>query len=95
MPLWSRKPKTVRDITMSLSKILEGMPTDCGSCNLKPICGEVEGMRELHFGYHSRGRQVGPGQGDFRYFRVYPRHRLVRSPAGRLQADAEHQKRHH
>ena len=35
---------------MSLSKILEGMPTDCGSCNLKAICDEVEGMRELHFG---------------------------------------------
>ena len=45
-----QEAKTVRDITMSLSKILEGMPTDCGSCNLKPICDEVEGMRELHFG---------------------------------------------
>ncbi|MDO5445565.1 MAG: hypothetical protein Q4F31_08095 [Eubacteriales bacterium] len=40
----------VHDITMSLSKILDGMPTDCGSCQLKPICDEVEGMRELHFG---------------------------------------------
>ena len=40
----------VYDITMSLSKILEGMPTDCGSCQLKPICDEVEGMKELHFG---------------------------------------------
>lgn len=42
--------KQVRDITMSLTKILEGMPTDCGSCQLKPICDEVEGMKELHFG---------------------------------------------
>lgn len=42
--------KNVHDITMSLTKILEGMPTDCGSCNLKSICDEVEGMRELHFG---------------------------------------------
>ena len=42
--------KQASDITMSLSKILEGMPTDCASCNLKPICDEVEGMRELHFG---------------------------------------------
>lgn len=40
----------VFDITMSLTKILEGMPTDCGSCALKPICDEVEGMKELHFG---------------------------------------------
>ena len=42
--------KDVKDITMSLSQILKGMPTDCGSCNLKPICDEVEGMKELHFG---------------------------------------------
>ena len=42
--------KTVKDITMSLTKIMEGMPTDCGSCNLKAICDEVEGMKELHFG---------------------------------------------
>lgn len=46
----AKSAKSVTDITMSLSKILEGMPTDCGSCNLKSICDEVEGMRELHFG---------------------------------------------
>lgn len=46
----TKDAKTVHDITMSLTKILEGMPTDCGSCNLKAICDEVEGMRELHFG---------------------------------------------
>lgn len=42
--------KDVHDVTLTLSKILEGMPTDCGSCTLKPICDEVEGMKELHFG---------------------------------------------
>ena len=42
--------KDVRNITLSLSQILKGMPTDCGSCSLKPICDEVEGMKELHFG---------------------------------------------
>ena len=42
--------RDVKAITMSLSQILKGMPTDCGSCNLKPICDEVEGMKELHFG---------------------------------------------
>lgn len=46
----TKMAKTTHDITMSLSKILEGMPTDCGACSLKPICDEVEGMRELHFG---------------------------------------------
>ena len=42
--------KDVKNITLSLSQILKGMPTDCGSCNLKSICDEVEGMKELHFG---------------------------------------------
>lgn len=42
--------KTAKDILFTLSKILEGMPTDCHSCALKPTCDEVEGMRELHFG---------------------------------------------
>ena len=42
--------KKVHEITLTLSKILEGMPTDCSSCKLKPVCDEVEGMRELHFG---------------------------------------------
>ena len=46
----ARDAKTVKDITLSLTRIMEGMPTDCGSCNLKAICDEVEGMRELHFG---------------------------------------------
>lgn len=45
--------KVTKDIALTLSKILEGMPTDCGSCNLKPICDEVEGMKELHFGKES------------------------------------------
>ncbi len=42
--------KKTKDITLTLSKILEGMSTDCNSCNLKEICDEVEGLRELHFG---------------------------------------------
>lgn len=45
--------KQTKNITMTLSSILAGMPTDCGSCNLKPICDEVEGMKELHFGKES------------------------------------------
>ena len=38
------------EITKSLSKILEGMPTECGICGFKEICDEVEGLKELHFG---------------------------------------------
>lgn len=41
--------KKANDITKTLTHILDGMATDCRSCNLKPICDEVEGMRELHF----------------------------------------------
>ena len=47
--------RAVKDITMSLTKIMEGMPTDCGSCQLKPICDEVEGLKELHFGSKKKG----------------------------------------
>lgn len=46
----SKLARKVHDITMGLSKILEGLPTDCESCQLKSICDEVEGMREMHFG---------------------------------------------
>lgn len=45
--------QSARSITQSLSKIMEGLPTDCGSCALKPVCDEVEGMKELHFGKES------------------------------------------
>ena len=37
-------------IAQALDKLSDGIPTDCQSCRLKPICDEVEGMRELHFG---------------------------------------------
>lgn len=47
--------KTVHDITMTLTKILEGLSTDCASCNLKDICDEIEGMKELHFGKGAKG----------------------------------------
>lgn len=40
----------VTEITQSLSKIMKGLPTECGSCGLREICDEVEGLRELHFG---------------------------------------------
>ena len=40
----------VDSITKTLTHILDGMPTDCGHCKMKPVCDEVEGMRELHLG---------------------------------------------
>lgn len=41
--------KSVDSITRTFNHILDGLPTDCSSCQLKPLCDEVEGMRELHF----------------------------------------------
>ena len=36
-------------ITKALNHIMSTVNFDCDSCNLKPVCDEVEGMRELHF----------------------------------------------
>lgn len=36
-------------ITETLNHIMNSVTFDCDSCNLKPICDEVEGMKELHF----------------------------------------------
>lgn len=35
-------------VTESLDHILRDFAMDCVSCRLKPLCDEVEGMRELH-----------------------------------------------
>ena len=36
-------------ITETLNHVMNSVDFDCNTCNLKPICDEVEGMRELHF----------------------------------------------
>lgn len=38
----------IKDTTSALNHILDNVLFDCASCNLKPICDEVEGMKELH-----------------------------------------------
>lgn len=50
----SSNAKKVDAITRTLTHILDGLPTDCGHCSLKPVCDEVEGMRELHLGKKAR-----------------------------------------
>ena len=42
-------------ITETLNHIMNSVNFDCDTCNLKPICDEVEGMRELHFKNLSMG----------------------------------------
>lgn len=37
------------DITETLNHIMRNINFDCSTCNLKPICDEVEGLKELHF----------------------------------------------
>lgn len=38
----------VSSVTKTLNHILDNVILDCKTCNLKPVCDEVEGMRELH-----------------------------------------------
>lgn len=51
----SENAKKVDAITSTLNHIMEGLPTDCNVCQLKDICDEVEGMKELHFGVGDKG----------------------------------------
>lgn len=37
-------------ITKALNHVMNSVNFDCDTCNLKAVCDEVEGMRELHFG---------------------------------------------
>lgn len=37
------------EITKALNHVMNTVNFDCNTCNLKAICDEVEGMRELHF----------------------------------------------
>lgn len=38
----------IKETTSALNHILDNVLFDCKSCNLKEICDEVEGMKELH-----------------------------------------------
>ena len=48
------KVEKMGKITRSLDKIFDNLIMDCRSCNLKPVCDEVEGMRELHMKQNAR-----------------------------------------
>ena len=41
-------------ITQSLNHIFTSLNMDCNTCNLKAVCDEVEGLRELHFGQKNK-----------------------------------------
>ena len=39
----------MESVTESLNEIFNNLIMDCTACRLKPVCDEVEGLRELHF----------------------------------------------
>lgn len=45
----AQKAAKMEAVTGSLDQIFNHLVMDCSSCNLKPVCDEVEGLRELHF----------------------------------------------
>lgn len=47
--LLAQKAAGMETVTSSLDQIFNHLVMDCRSCNLKPVCDEVEGLRELHF----------------------------------------------
>ena len=42
--------KKNHEVTETLNHVMNKVVLDCNVCNLKSICDEVEGMKELHFG---------------------------------------------
>lgn len=38
-----------REITEALNHVMNSVNFDCSTCALKPVCDEVDGMREMHF----------------------------------------------
>lgn len=53
--LLARKAAKMEAVTSSLDQIFNRLVMDCRSCNLKPVCDEVEGLRELHFKSSMKG----------------------------------------
>ncbi len=47
--LLAQKAARMEAITNSLDQIWSHLVMDCRSCSFKPVCDEVEGLRELHF----------------------------------------------
>lgn len=52
--------RKAEQITRSLNHIFAGLTMDCGSCSLRPVCDEVDGLRELHFERSGRGLSFSP-----------------------------------
>ena len=44
-----------KSISETLNHVINNVTFDCDSCNLKAVCDEVEGMKELHFKNAQKG----------------------------------------
>lgn len=53
--LLAQKAAKMETVTNSLDQIFNNLVMDCRSCSLKPVCDEVEGLRELHFKSAAKG----------------------------------------
>lgn len=50
-----KEAKKVDEITGTLTHILDGIPTDCTSCQMKPVCDSVDGLKEMHMRQRKEG----------------------------------------
>ena len=55
VPALARNAATVDGITKTLTHIFDGLSLDCNHCSMKPVCDEVDGMREEHMKHLKRG----------------------------------------
>ena len=45
-----KEAKLCVSVRNSLSLIQKGLPKDCDKCTISDICGEIEGLKKIHFG---------------------------------------------
>lgn len=57
----AREAQKAVEIRNSLSKIQKGLPTECSVCDIREICNEVTGLRELHFGKKGKAGNTPAG----------------------------------
>lgn len=53
--MFSQLASKSNTITEALNHVMNSVNFDCDTCNLKAVCDEVEGMKELHFKTASKG----------------------------------------
>ena len=47
--LLQKKIDQLEKITDALDYIFKNIKMDCSACAMKPVCDEVDGLREMHF----------------------------------------------